>query len=336
MELGAVFISLMGGPPSQSRPFATWVDQAERLFHTMEDAGFTFSVFSHAYQASLAGGMQPTPLIARLAPVSGNMRLAVQVLLLPLLNPMDVAYNVASLDQITEGRLDLGIGLGYHPMELEPSGIPRSQRASRFEESVEVLRKFWSNAPVEHKGRYYSVSGTHLSLPLVQTPHPPLWGSCHSHGAAARAGRTLEGMVAGPQVRFDDLTTLVSTFRQSWSESHDEAPSRIGAWRPVLVGNDPADAYEQAVTGGRLTFPRYQGGAMQEATMVPLALELRADDVAEWAIMGDYSEILAGLRNCADTVGLTHTTCQFYNLPTDFDAKLEWLKDFGPEVIAKL
>ena len=125
MELGAVFMSLMGGPPSPTRPFATWVDQAERLFQTMEQAGFTFAVFSHAYQASLAGGMQPTPLIARLAPVSGRMRLAVQVLLLPLLNPMDVAYNVASLDQITEGRLDLGIGLGYHPMELEPSGIPR-------------------------------------------------------------------------------------------------------------------------------------------------------------------------------------------------------------------
>ena len=115
MELGAVFMSLMGGPPSPTRPFATWVDQAERLFQTMEQAGFTFAVFSHAYQASLAGGMQPTPLIARLAPVSGNLRLAVQVMLLPLLNPMDVAYNVASLDQITEGRLDLGIGSGLPP-----------------------------------------------------------------------------------------------------------------------------------------------------------------------------------------------------------------------------
>ena len=161
-------MSLMGGPPSPSRPFATWVDQAERLFHTMEDAGFTFAVFSHAYQASLAGGMQPTPLIARLAPVSGNMRLAVQVLLLPLLNPMDVAYNVASLDQITEGRLDLGIGLGYHPMELEPSGIPRSQRAGRFEESVEVLRKFWSNAPVEHKGPLLQ----RIGYPSLAAPRP--------------------------------------------------------------------------------------------------------------------------------------------------------------------
>ena len=104
MELGAVFMSLMGGPPSPTRPFATWVDQAERLFQTMEQAGFTFAVFSHAYQASLAGGMQPTPSHRPAGPrLRERMRLAVQVLLLPLLNPMDVAYNVASLDQITEG-----------------------------------------------------------------------------------------------------------------------------------------------------------------------------------------------------------------------------------------
>ena len=113
-------------------------------------------------------------------------------------------------------------------------------------------------------------------------------------------------------------------------------PTRIGAWRPTLVGNDPADAYEKGVTGGRLTFPRYQGGAMQEATMVPLALELRSEDVSEWAIMGNYSHILDGLRYCEDTVGLTHVTCQFYNLPTDFDAKLDWLQGFGQEVIERL
>ena len=80
MELGAVFMSLMGGPPSPTRPFATWVDQAERLFQTMEQARFTFAVFSHAYQASLAGGMQPTPLIAPAGPrLRPNLRLAVQV-----------------------------------------------------------------------------------------------------------------------------------------------------------------------------------------------------------------------------------------------------------------
>ena len=106
-------------------------------------------------------------------------------------------------------------------------------------------------------------------------------------------------MVAGPQVKFDDLTTLVATFRESWGQVQDEAPTRVGAWRPILVGSDPSDAYEKAVAGGRLTFPRYQGGAMQETTMVPLALELRSEDVAEWAIMGDYSHILAGLRHCA-------------------------------------
>ena len=104
--------------------------------------------------------MQPLVLISRIAPISGVQRLATQVLLLPLLNAMDVAYNVATLDHIAEGRLDLGIGLEYHPQELEPSGITRSDRVPKFEESVELLKKFWSGEPVLHRGPKWMVGGT--------------------------------------------------------------------------------------------------------------------------------------------------------------------------------
>ena len=109
-------------------------------------------------------------IISRIAPISGVQRLATQVLLLPLLNAMDVAYNVATMDHIAEGRLDLGIGLGYHPQELEPSGITRSDRVPKFEESVELLKKFWSGEPVLHRGRYHTVSGTQMGLLPVQKP----------------------------------------------------------------------------------------------------------------------------------------------------------------------
>jgi alkanesulfonate monooxygenase SsuD/methylene tetrahydromethanopterin reductase-like flavin-dependent oxidoreductase (luciferase family) len=64
--------------------------------------------------------MQPLVTMARLAPVTGSLRMATQVLLLPLLNAADVAYNVATLDHIGEGRLDLGIGLAYHHRESVP------------------------------------------------------------------------------------------------------------------------------------------------------------------------------------------------------------------------
>ena len=232
MHLGAVFMALMGGPPGPHRDFGHWISDAEKLLVRLEDAGFSYVAFTHSYQSSGGGGIQPMVMISRLAPISGKLRLATQVLLLPLMNAMDVAYNVATLDHITHGRLDFGIGLGYHPKELEPAGIRRSDRVPKFEEAVDLMKKFWKGGPVHHQGTYFSVSGTQLALAPVQTPHPPLWGSAQSHGAAARAGRLLDGIVVAPQTTFKDLQELLDTFRAEWGRNHQEDPDLVGAGLP--------------------------------------------------------------------------------------------------------
>ncbi len=60
------------------------------------------------------------------------------------------------------------------------------------------------------------------------------------------------------------------------------------------------------------------------------------DDAMEWAILGNYHDCREGLARCRDAIGLTHVTCQFYNLPEDLSARLEYLEGFGEEVIQKL
>ena len=333
MQLGSYFSSLIGGPPGPSRPFGTWVTDAEKLLKAQEQAGFSFAAFTHSYQT--ASGIQPFVLMSRLAAVSGNQRLATQVLLLPLLNAMDVAYNVAALDQITDGKLDFGIGLGYHPQELEPVGISRSDRVPKFEEAVEVMKKFWSGEPVHHRGRYFQVSGTQMGIGPVQKPHPPLWGAGHSHGAVARAGRMLDGVVIGPQALHRDVRALVETFREEWSKVRGEEPTRVGAWRTFVIGKDPRDAVEKAVAGN-VRFSRYLEGRMRERTTVDIALELTQENAAGWTFAGSYADCLEGLRKCRDELGLTHVTCVFYNLPADTSERLEWIQGFGEEVARKL
>ncbi len=336
MQVGTVFMSFMGGPPGYRREFGQWIKEAEVLLDGLSQAGFTFVAFTHSYQSAGSGGIQPLVLVSRLAPISGDLRLATQVVLLPLMNGMDAAYNAVTLDHITEGRLDLGIGLGYHPLELEAFGISRADRVPKFEESVRLMKEFWKGEPVHFRGRYHNVSGTCLTLRPVQEPHPPLWGSAQSHGAAARAGRILDGIVIGPQTTFEDVGGLLDTFRSTWAENWAEAPERVGAWRVFLWGDSPEDGYRRSVEGGRLTFKRYHEGGMQEATTVNLPLELREDTYDRWTISGSYQDCLAGLRRCRDELGLTHVTCQFYNLPDSFEERMEWLDGFGSEVISKL
>lgn len=331
MDFGVVFAPLPGTPVGSSRPFSDWMRAAERVFTTIADVGFRFVAFTHSYQY---GGMQPLVTMARLAPAAGTLRMATQVLLLPLLNAADVAYNVVTLDHICEGRLDLGIGIAYHLKELEVGSITRQDRVPKFEESLELMRKLWTGEEVHHQGRYFNMDGIRMGLTPYQEPHPPIWMAAHSHGAAARAGRISDGIVVGPQVDHNDVKALVQTFRREWQAVHTEPPTRMGAWRPILIGADPKDALEQARKSGLLTFRRYHEGAMQERSTVHLRLTLGAD-APEWAILGNYRDCREGLTRCRDELGLTHVTCQFHNLPDELSARLEYLQGFGEEVIQK-
>ncbi len=331
MDFGVVFSPLPGRSAGSSRPFSDWMGTAERVFPAIARAGFRFVAFTHSYQY---GGMQPFVTMARLAPAAGTLRMATQVLLLPLLNAADVAYNVVTLDHICEGRLDLGIGIAYHLKELEVGGITRRDRVPKFEEGLELMRKLWTGEEVHHQGRYFNMDGVRMGLTPYQQPHPPIWIAAHSHGAAARAARLGDGIVVGPQVAHSDVKALVQTFRREWHGAHTDPPTRVGAWRPILIGTDPKDALERGRKSGQLTFRRYHEGAMQEQTTVDLRLTL-GEDAAEWAILGSYRDCCAGLTRCREEMGLTHVTCQFHNLPDDLAARLDYLQGFGEEVIQK-
>lgn len=332
MEFGAMLAPLVGPPVGTGRSFQDWMAAAEQVCATLERSGFSYVVLTHTYQH---GGMQPLVTLARLAPATGSLRLATQVLLLPLLNAADAAYNIATLDHICAGRLDLGIGLAYHHRELEIAGLSRRERVAKFEESLALMRQFWRGEAVDHDGHYYQIHGTRMALAPYQQPHPPIWIAAHSHRAAARAGRLGEGLIIGPQIDHQGAKALAETFTQEWRLHHPDSPTRVGAWRGMLIGDNPRDALARGEQSGLLTFSRYHEGGMEEQSTVGMRLNL-GEDASEWAILGNYDDCRQGLVSCRDDMGLTHVTCQFYNLPDDFSARLAYLEGFGDEVIRKL
>jgi alkanesulfonate monooxygenase SsuD/methylene tetrahydromethanopterin reductase-like flavin-dependent oxidoreductase (luciferase family) len=337
MEIGVTFATStegVSGPKlSDGRPFREWIRDAERTMRVLERAGFSYLVVTHAYHLTWS---QPFPLMARLAAGSGALRFSTEILQLPLLHPLDAASNITMIDHMTEGRLDVGLGIGFHPLELEAAGVTRRDRVGRFEEALTVMKKAWSGEPVHHAGVHFRVSGVQPTLRPFQRPHPRLIGSAQSHGAAVRAGRLLDGIVVGPQVGFEDVARLVQTCREEREKQGREGPGILGAWRTMIVGHDRAAAIKEGIAGGELTFKRYHEGAMQEKGMVRIHVELKEDTADDFAIAGGYRECLEGLRRCRDEIGLNRLTCRFYNLPRGVDARLEWLEGFGAEVIRRL
>jgi len=147
------------------------------------------SGFSHVRISEHHGvedGYLPAPLIAAaaIAARTERLRIGIAALVLTLHNPIAVAEQVAVLDHISHGRLDLTLAAGYVPSELRMFGIEPKSRGALMEENIGVLRAAWTGEPFDYQGRRVRVTPRPL-----QQPHPPLSLGGSTPAAARRAAR---------------------------------------------------------------------------------------------------------------------------------------------------
>jgi len=118
--------------------------------------------------------MEPMVTLAAMASVTTNIRLAPSVLLAPLRPAILVAKTAATLDVLSGGRLDLGLGIGWQPEEYSAAGVPWSERSARFDECVEVCRAVWDEQPVTFRGEWIDLDEV-VVLPRPVQPRLPIW-----------------------------------------------------------------------------------------------------------------------------------------------------------------
>src|SRR3954454_19572147 len=115
------------------------------------DAGFRSLWFPHHWLTAPMQMLQIMPAMAFLAAEAKGMVVGPNILILPLLNPMHVAEESATLDVLTGGNYILGLGQGYREPEFDAFGIPLAERAPRFNESIGLMKRLWTEDRVTHK-----------------------------------------------------------------------------------------------------------------------------------------------------------------------------------------
>jgi alkanesulfonate monooxygenase SsuD/methylene tetrahydromethanopterin reductase-like flavin-dependent oxidoreductase (luciferase family) len=158
---------------------------------------------------------QAMPLLARLSGEAQGMQIGPGLLLLPLLNPVIVAEECATLDWLTGGKAIIGLGLGYRKEEFQSIGVPFKERVPRFVEGVELIRKLWRDDTVEHRGRFHTVSGVPASLKPQQKSGPPIWMAGDVDVAVKRAARLGDAWMPSPMVSEESVTKLNALFRET-------------------------------------------------------------------------------------------------------------------------
>lgn len=129
------------------------------------------------------------PLAAAIAARTKRIRIGTFVLLMPLHDPVHVAEDAVTVNALSNGRFDLGLGQGYVPGEFAGFNIPREQRSRRLREGVEIVRRLFTEDNVTFEGKCYTVRNATLYPRPTQQPHPPIWLGAQSRPATERAAR---------------------------------------------------------------------------------------------------------------------------------------------------
>jgi len=332
MQLG-FHLTPFFSPPE--RPPTQIIDEVILVVQAVASMGYAWVSAPQHWLAYPTVWPQPYPLLARLAPESGTMRLKTSVLLLPLLNAVEVAENIATLDHLTHGRLTVGVAIGYRDEELQAVGLTRRDRVAKFEESLQVMQRLWAGEEVTYTGKYISLTGARLGFLPYQKPHPPIEVGAQSQGAVQRAARLADGIFLGPQVAWHDIQELVGTYRQARQQAGHQDMGIVGASRCLIVGRDKAEAAARAHDYVAKTFANYQRWRMQERTMVPLQLDF-ADGLDAWTIHGSPQDCVETLCWARDEVGLEHIGFTIYSLPSEVQARIDYLQMIAEDILAKV
>lgn len=137
--------------------------------------------------------LDPVETLTFAAAVTRKIAVGPSVLNLPWYNPVLLARRLSTLDVLSNGRLRVGLGIGWSPDEYVAAGSIWNERGKRMEEAIQVLKAIWTTDPVEFQGTYYRIPKSFISLKPVQKPHPPIYMAAFTPAALQRVAREANG-----------------------------------------------------------------------------------------------------------------------------------------------
>jgi alkanesulfonate monooxygenase SsuD/methylene tetrahydromethanopterin reductase-like flavin-dependent oxidoreductase (luciferase family) len=264
------------GQAEQGEDIARRFQETLAFVRLADRLGFDSITKTAHYSAYPFQMLQLVPMLARFAAEAPRVRLNAGVLLLPLLSPLHVAEEFATLDVITGGKIILGVGLGYRDVEFKAFGVPRAQRARRFEANLVAIKRLWTEDKVQMKTAYFELDDASCLPKPLQRPHPPIWVGANADPAVERAARLGDCWYIGPAVEISTLERQMELYRRALDAAGKPFPAELPLRREVFVAKTREEAIRlcapylgakyAAYHAWRQELPGDDGGLGQEFT----------------------------------------------------------------------
>lgn len=214
----------------------------------------------------------PDPLmaLAAAAAVTSRVRLGTSILLAPLHSPVVLAKQLATLDLVSNGRLIVGIGVGWRPDDFAAAAVPYAGRGGRTAEMIRIMKQVWSGEPIRHHGKYFTIECGPVGPAPVQRPHPPVWMGAIQEAALRRVARIADGFIVTGGAGPEGFAKVWERMRQLVADA-GRAPDRFpnGCLAYFNVGDDGEEAKARALaTLGRYYGPQFASRFDQRALVV--------------------------------------------------------------------
>lgn len=291
-------------PPGSSRTFTQEYRETLELVRLAEAVGFD-SVWVSEHHGTSDGYLPSLlPFLAAAAAVTERVELGTGVLLAPLHDPIRLAEDAAVVDQLSGGRLVLGLGAGWREEEFRTFGVPRAERVRRTVEAIEICRRAWTGRRFSFEGRSYRYDRVRVSPPPARAGGPPILLGGYADAAVRRAGRLADGYIT------DDVgPEQLRRYRRLVEQGAREAGRDPRSLTFVLLQNafvvpegDPWPLIREGVRHQIGAYAAWEAGhdTPEHDSLEPVADE---DELRRWTPAGTPDEVTLALRTLVEAFG---------------------------------
>ena len=327
------------GAPGAVEPKQRYEDAFAQVV-LAEELGFTSAWFAEHHFSNYGYSVNPLMLGVKAAALTTSIRIGQAVLVTPLWHPLRLAEDLALADVLSNGRIEVGMGRGYQPMEFKGMSVSLEDSRTSFPEQVEIIRRSWTMKDFTFTGKHFNVDVPVTIMPRpIQQPHPPIWIGATSPQTldwAAELGTDIL-LAGGPSSTAQIAEWHQRILAKRAAAGHTKA-LRYGILRQVFVTETEAEAraaigqarwqrrlaYElrqgvEAITGGRIEAKPFDG-------------ELSDEQIWDQLYYGTPDQVIAKIRDQQAT-GMTDFIAWFDIGEVPGDQVLKSMRLFAREVM---
>ncbi len=220
----------------------------------------------------------PVVALAYVAAVTEHVRLGLAIVNAPFYPPIVLANQLTTLDEVSAGRLDVGLGLGWSREEFAAAGVPYERRGARVEEFVRCLKAIWTDDVVQFDGNFYQMPPSRVDPKPVQQPYPPILLGGSAEPALRRVGRIADGWISGSRHDLTRIGSDIALMKESATAAgRDPGRLRFVVRGVVRLEVEPGDSEERRPLHGTAEQIRGDLALLGEAGVTEVFLDLNFD-----------------------------------------------------------